>query len=80
MPIIFRKMITLILYVSVNLLVLILTKSTDYFGISAGLTTLFLALTTKVFPYFNGFKFKDRFSFLFMIVVGFLTLFMALIL
>lgn len=79
MPIIFRKMITLILYVSVNLLVFNLTKSTVYFGISAGLTTLFLALITKVFPYFNGFKFKDKLSFLFMIVVGFLTLLIALI-
>ncbi len=79
MPIIYRKAITLTSYILVNLLTFIMTRSTDYFGMSAGLTTLTLAVITKLFPDFNGFKFKDNFSFLFMIVAGFCSLLIMLI-
>lgn len=65
-----KGLITILLYVFLNIFVYLLSFNLTYFLISVSLSTILTGVIVKLRPSFTGIKFKDGKSFYIMMVVG----------
>lgn len=65
-----HKIVSILIYICLNLFVLFLTRSFDYFCLSISITTILLALLTKFGPQLTGFTFRNSKAFWLMIMIG----------
>lgn len=65
-----HKIVTILIYVSLNFSVLLLTRSSDYFCLTVAITTILLALLTRFSPKLTGFTFRDSKAFWSLMMIG----------